>query len=133
MQVLFHLEFSSDDPNKAFEQVCENFNWNEAIRPFSQSLVLGVCEKRKDLDGLISQASKNWRLERMSRLDRCILRLATLEILSMDDIPPKASIDEAVEMGKKYGGEDSGSFINGVLDSIYNTLLQQGQLKKEGG
>ncbi|MEA2039356.1 MAG: transcription antitermination factor NusB [Thermodesulfobacteriota bacterium] len=133
MQVLFHLEFSSDDPNEVFEQICENFNWNKSIRPFSQSLVLGVCEKRKDLDGLISQASKNWRLERMARLDKCILRLAILEILFMDDIPPKASIDEAVEMGKKYGGEDSGSFINGVLDSIYNTLLQQGQLKKEGG
>lgn len=133
MQVLFHLEFSSDDPSEAFEQICENFNWNESIRSFSQSLVLGVCEKRKDLDGLISQASKNWRLERMARLDKCILRLATLEMLFMDDIPPKASIDEAVEMGKKYGGEDSSSFINGVLDNIYNTLLQQGKLKKEGG
>jgi transcription termination factor NusB len=66
----------------------------------------------------------------MARLDKCILRLAAFEFLFMEDIPPKVSIDEAVEMGKKFGGDDSGSFINGVLDKIYNTLLQQGRLKE---
>jgi transcription termination factor NusB len=66
----------------------------------------------------------------MARLDKCILRLAAFELLFMEDIPPKVSIDEAVEMGKKFGGDDSGSFINGILDNIYNTLLQQGRLKK---
>jgi transcription termination factor NusB len=66
----------------------------------------------------------------MARLDKCILRLAAFEFLFMEDIPPKVSIDEAVEMGKKFGGDDSGSFINGILDNIYNTLLQQGRLKK---
>ena len=96
---------------------------------FSAQLVQGVCENQDKLDALIVSASKNWRLERMARLDKCILRLAAFEILFMEDIPPKVSIDEAVEIGKKFGGEDSGSFINGVLDNIYNTLLEQGQLK----
>ena len=80
---------------------------------------------------MISQASKNWRLDRMPLLDKCILRLAAFEILFMEDIPPKVSIDEAVEMGKKFGGKDSGSFLNGVLDNIYNNLVQEGRLKKD--
>jgi transcription antitermination factor NusB len=129
VQVLFHLEFSPGDPRAAFDLICEDFRSQESVRLFSAQLVQGVCENQDKLDALIVSASKNWRLERMARLDKCILRLAAFEILFMEDIPPKVSIDEAVEIGKKFGGEDSGSFINGVLDNIYNTLLEQGQLK----
>ncbi len=129
IQVLFNLEFSSDSPTDVFDLICEMFNSGRAIRSFSKELVLGVCKERDDLDGLIRNASKNWRLERMSRIDKCILRLATFEILFMDDIPPKVSIDEAVEIGKKFGSDGSGGFINGVLDNIYNKLVQQGRLK----
>jgi len=124
-QVLFHLEFNPDDPGEVFELICENFNSQESIKPFSRQLVLGVCEKKKELDELISRASKNWRLERMPRSDRCILRLAVFEILFIEDIPPKVSIDEALEIGKKFGSEDSAGFINGVLDNIYSTLVRQ--------
>ncbi|MBW2117743.1 MAG: transcription antitermination factor NusB [Deltaproteobacteria bacterium] len=131
IQVHFHLEFSPGDPKEAFDLICEKFNSRDSIRPFSKKLVAGVCEKKEDLDRLISQASKNWRLDRMPLLDKCILRLAAFEILFMEDIPPKVSIDEAVEMGKKFGGKDSGSFINGVLDNIYNNLVQEGRLKKD--
>jgi transcription antitermination factor NusB len=131
IQALFHLEFSPGDPGEVFELICENFDSCESVRPFSRQLVLGVCEKKKELDELIRQASKNWRLERMARLDRCILRLAAFEISYLEDIPPKVSIDEALEIGKKFGGKDSASFINGVLDSIYSTLVRQGQLKKQ--
>ena len=130
IQVLFHLDFNVDDPNKVFDLICENFNSQRSIRPFSRQLVLGVCEKMKELDGLIRKASKNWKLERMPRLDKCILRLATFEILFIEDVPPKVSIDEAVEIGKKFGSNDSGGFINGVLDNIYNTLIKKGRLKK---
>ena len=133
MQVLFHLGFSRGDPSEVFDLVCENFNYRESIRPFSKELVLGVCDKTKELDQLLSLASKNWRIERMPGLDRSILRLAIFELLFMTDIPPKVSINEAVEMGKKFGSEDSGSFINGVLDNIYSSLVQQGRLKKEAG
>ena len=129
VQVLFHLEFSPGDPRAAFDLICEDFRSQESVKLFSAQLVQGVCENQDKLDALIVSASKNWRLERMARLDKCILRLAAFEILFMKDIPPKVSIDEAVEIGKKFGGEDSGSFINGVLDNIYNTLLEQGQLK----
>ena len=62
----------------------------------------------------------------MSRVDRTILRMATYELLYLDDIPPKVSIDEAVELGKKYGNMDSGAFINGILDNIYKQIREQG-------
>jgi len=133
VQVLFHLEFSSDDPDAAFGMICDNFNSRESVRQFARELALGVCEKREDLDRLIRQSSRNWRLERMPHLDRCILRLAVFEILFMKDIPPKVSIDEAVEMGKKFGSDDSGGFINGVLDNIYSTLVQQGRFEAKIG
>ena len=121
IQVLFHLEFNPGDPDGVFDLTCENFSSQESSRPFSRMLVAGVCEKKKVLDEIISRASRNWRLERMSRLDRCILRLAAYEILFVEDIPPKVSIDEALELGKRFGTENSGSFINGILDNIYNT------------
>ena len=124
VQVLFHLEFSPDDPSEVFDLVCENFHARESIRDFSKKLVLGVYEKKSTLDKVISEASKNWRIERMARLDKSILRLAAFEIMFMADIPPKVSLDEAVEIGKKFGGEDSSRFINGVLDNIYSTTVK---------
>ena len=131
VQVLFHLEVNPASPEEAFELICKNFNPAESIRHFSRLLILGVCKNKADLDDLIIRASKNWRLERMPYVDRCILRMATYEILRMGDIPPKVSIDEAVEIGKKFGTQDSGSFINGILDNIYNTLVQGGLQRKE--
>ena len=124
IQVLFHLEFSPDDPSEVFDLICENFDARESIKDFSKRLVLGVWEKKKTLDKAISEASKNWRIERMARLDRSILRLAVFEIMFIEDIPPKVSLDEAVEIGKKFGSEDSGRYINGVLDNIYNTTIK---------
>ena len=130
VQVLFHLEFSIDDPNEAVDLIYDKFNSQKSIKSFSKELVSGICENKKELDKLISSASKNWRIDRMSYLDRSILRLATFEILFMKDIPPKVSMDEAVEIGKKFGSKDSGSFVNGLLDNIYNNLLQEGRLTK---
>jgi transcription antitermination factor NusB len=124
LQVLFHLEFSHDDPSEVFDLICDNFDAPETIREFSKMLVLGVCGKKEILDRAISQASRNWRINRMARLDRSILRLAAFEIMFVPDIPARVSLDEAVEIGKKFGSEDSGRYINGVLDNIYNTLIK---------
>ena len=126
LQVLFHLEFSSDEPERAFDLICLNFDTKDAINDFALDLVRGVAENREKLDRWISTASRNWRVERMSRVDRTILRMATYELLYLDDIPPKVSIDEAVELGKKYGNMDSGAFINGILDNIYKQIREQG-------
>ena len=122
VQVLFHLEYSDDDPLTAFRLITENFETAESLADFTKALIRGVCDKKSDLDRVISRSSKHWRLERMARLDRSILRLATYEMMFLKDIPPRVSIDEALEIGKKFGGEDSSRYINGVLDNIFNTL-----------
>ena len=127
IQVIFSLDFGVNSPEEAFELVYRNFDPDEQIKGFSKELVLGVWEKRKQIDEMINRASKNWRIDRMSRVDKSILRLATYEILYRDDIPPKVSINEAIEIAKKFGNNNSYGFINGVLDNIYNSL----GLKKE--
>ncbi len=122
IQVLFHMENNPGDPGECFDRVCESFDAAKEVRAYSREVVLGVWEKRADLDRLMRRSSKNWRVERMSRVDRNILRLAIYEVLYRKDVPPKVSIDEAVELGKRYGTEESGAFINGILDHIYNEL-----------
>ncbi|MFO7785276.1 MAG: transcription antitermination factor NusB [Thermodesulfobacteriota bacterium] len=125
MQVLFHLEYSPGDPEEALERVCGNFDIPPRSRGFARRLVMGVFENREVLDRMIRDASRNWRLERMSKVDRNILRIGAFEVVFLRDIPAKASIDEAVELGKIYGAGDSGSFINGVLDNIFNSVQLQ--------
>jgi transcription antitermination factor NusB len=129
IKVLFHMEFSPGKPDEVFDLICEHFGSSEWIKAFSRALVCGVCENSEELDVLITRSSRHWRLERMSRVDRTILRLAVFEILFMRDIPPKVSIDEAVDLGKKYGTEESGAFINGILDNIYNSLKEEGRIE----
>ena len=131
IQVLFHLEFNSGDPDEVLQLICEHFGPSKSFRAFSRELVLGVCERKEELDRLISRSSEHWRLERMSRVDRTILRLGAFEILAMPDIPSKVSIEEAVELGKRYGTRESGGFINGILDNIYSHLEQEGMLRKQ--
>ncbi|MCX5878093.1 MAG: transcription antitermination factor NusB [Deltaproteobacteria bacterium] len=132
IQVLFHMEYNPGDPAESFERVCESFGPPKEIRPYSREVVVGVWENRTDLDRLISGSSKNWRVERMSRVDINILRIAIYEVLYMKDVPPKVSIDEAVELGKRYGTEESGAFINGILDHIYNQLKAEGVVDQGG-
>jgi len=124
--VLYHLEYNPGNPEESFDRVCKSFHPPKEIRPFAKELVKGVWTNKEALDKLISRASRNWRIERMSRVDRNILRLAVFEVRYMEDIPPKVSIDEAVELGKKYGTEESGAFVNGVLDCVYSTLEREG-------
>lgn len=122
IQVLFQMEYTPGDPGESFDRVCESFGPPKDVRAYSREVVVGVWEKKADLDRLIRRSSKNWRMERMSLVDRNILRIAIYEVLYRKDVPPKVSIDEAVELGKQYGTEESGAFINGILDHIYNEL-----------
>lgn len=126
------MEYNPGDPAECFDRVCQSFDAAKEVRAYSREVVLGVCEKKADLDRLMRRSSKNWRVERMSRVDRNILRLAIYEVLYRKDVPPKVSIDEAVELGKRYGTEESGAFINGILDHIYNELKTE-EIGRQGG
>jgi transcription antitermination factor NusB len=84
-------------------------------------LVRGVMKHREEIDRLISKYATNWDIARMAVIDRNILRFATFELLFADDIPPKVSINEAIDIAKRFGDKDSGSFVNGILDKIHKT------------
>lgn len=118
-QVLFHMEYNPGDPEKSFELICNNFNAPRSLRLFAKELIKGIWEKKDRIDKIIQKSSKNWKMGRMSMVDRSILRLSVYEMFFLDDIPPKVSIDEAVELGKRFGTEESGAFINGILDNVY--------------
>ena len=100
------------------ERFCENFRPSKKMRPFFLVLVNGVLRVKSDIDALIEQFSKNWKIGRMTCVDRNVIRIAVYEMLYCEDIPLKVSINEAVDVGKKFGSEESGAFINGIIDSI---------------
>ena len=85
---------------------------------FARDLVAAATEKSSEIDELIASASKNWRIDRMSRVDRNILRLGACELLAFRDVPTKVVINEAVELAKRFGTAESSAFVNGVLDRI---------------
>jgi len=89
------------------------------IRAFAEELVRGADRHREGIDGRILAVSEHWDPARMAAIDRTILRLAIFELLHRDDIPPKVSINEYIEIAKKFSTEDSGSFVNGILDRIW--------------
>jgi len=87
-------------------------------RAFAEELLRGVTRERAEIDQLIEKASTNWKLERMARVDRNILRLAVFEFLRLPDVPVRVTLNEAIELGKKFGSEESPGFVNGILDKI---------------
>ena len=118
LQVLYGLNFVDIDVQKALDLFWGNFVAPKAAKEFAAFLVQGTCEHKEELDKLIAGCSDNWSLGRMSKVDINILRLAVFEFLYCDDIPPKVSLNEAVDLGKTFGSENSGSFINGILDAL---------------
>lgn len=91
---------------------------DEAAQAFARELVAAAVERAPQIDELIASSSKNWRLERMSRVDRNILRLGATELVAFKDVPVKVVINEAVELAKRFGTAESSAFVNGVLDRI---------------
>ncbi len=118
LQVLYSLNFVNIDAQDALDLFWGNFVAPKAAKEFAAFLVQGTCEHKEELDKLIAGCSDNWSLGRMSRVDINILRLAVFEFLYCDDVPPKVTLNEAVDLGKIFGSENSGSFINGILDTL---------------
>ncbi|MDQ7838455.1 MAG: transcription antitermination factor NusB [Thermodesulfobacteriota bacterium] len=129
LQILYEMDLTGSGAEKATSAFCASFKIPEQAHDFCLRLVKGVDTHRGQIDTLVNGHSEHWRLNRMSRVDRNILRLAAFELLYCDDIPPKVTINEAVELGKKFGTEDSGPFINGILDAISHQLCQGGSDK----
>ena len=93
--------------------------------PYVRRLLALVDEHRAEIDGLLHEALENWRLERLSAIDRGVLRLAAAELLYVEEVPPKVTIQEGIRLAEQYGGPDSPRFVNGVLDALYKRALPE--------
>jgi N utilization substance protein B len=101
-----------------------------AVRLFADPLIRGTVEHRDEADTYIKKYAQNWDLHRIAAVDRNILRLAIFEMLHRDDIPPVVSINEAVDIAKKFSTEDSGKFVNGILDKVKGELMRPARVVK---
>lgn len=122
LKVLYQTELTKDsyeDSLKAFWEMASELE--ESVKEFAGQLVKGVADNKEEIDKVISEYATNWQIERMAVVDRNILRMASFELLYLDDIPPKVSINEAIDIAKRYGDTDSGKFVNGILDKISKT------------
>lgn len=99
----------------------QNPEFEQEVREFAELLVYGTHEHVEEIDKVLSKFAENWDLPRMAVIDRNIMRFATYELLFMGDIPPKVTINEAVNLAKKFSQEESGKFVNGILDKINHT------------
>src|SRR3989338_9350390 len=132
LQTLFEWDFSSLSKKAAIEALSRNI---EEFAPgigdpiFTGKLLQGVLEKQQDIDLIIGKAAPEWPLPKIAVLDRNILRLGLFELLFSDrhEVPPKVAINEAIELAKTFGGENSSKFINGVLGSVYKELGEPGK------
>jgi len=118
MQALFYMDMSRNDSNEMIERFCNNFAPSSKELPFFLKIVKGAIQAKAEIDSILEDFSDNWKLSRMSCVDRNIMRVAVYELLYCHDIPSKVSINEAIDIGKKFGTQESGAFINGILDSI---------------
>jgi transcription antitermination protein NusB len=118
LQMLYQLEASALEPRQVLEAYRSSFGDGPLPDEFARDMFLDIAGRVGELDGVIVSASDNWRLERMSRVDRNILRVGVFELCHRPDTPPRVAINEAVELAKRFGTEDSAAFVNGVLDRI---------------
>jgi transcription antitermination protein NusB len=130
LQTLFECDFSpASEIAGVFERNIKEFAPNTKDRPFMEELLKRVMSKQKDLDLLIEKAAPDWPIDKISVVDRNILRIGLAELLfsNRDEVPPKVAINEAIELAKNFGGETSGRFINGVLGAVYKEMGEPGK------
>ena len=123
LQALYRIELTGDASPEALELLWQHFEAPLDARGFALSLVHGVLAQREAIDRLLADASENWSLSRLSRVDLNILRVAAHELMLHDQgVPTSVILDEAIEIARRYGGEDSAQFVNGVLDCVAGRL-----------
>lgn len=118
LQMLYAQDSQKGDLRETLRGFRDGVETVQRVREFAEGLVLGVQQHQTEIDEAIKARSKNWSLSRMPRVDLNIMRLATFELLFRSDIPKKVSINEAIEIAKKYGDKESPAFVNGILDEM---------------
>jgi transcription antitermination protein NusB len=118
LQALYQIEMTGDTSAAAVELFLNHFEGSAKAKEFARRLVSGVISQRTEIDRLIEHCTDHWKLVRLAKVDWMILRMATYELVFCPDIPLHVSLDEAIEIGKRFGTDDSATFINGVLDHV---------------
>jgi transcription antitermination protein NusB len=122
LQALYQMDVTGGESHVPAAELWRHFDDDEALpepsRTFATELVRGVLETRARIDELIAESAEHWRLDRLSQIDRNILRIGAYELLCRRDVPPNVAIDEAIEIAKRFGNDESAVFVNGVLDHI---------------
>ena len=129
--MLFQIDLIGGRPEAVFHEFWANRETEEQSREFAEQLVWGVHGKRREMDRVIIGSAEHWRIERMAVVDRNVLRMAVYEMITEAETPPAVIIDEAIEVAKKFGSEESGSFINGILDSV-RKRIERGEVARPG-
>jgi N utilization substance protein B len=133
LRILYQMETNSEDTVKALARYCESFPYQQEVIDYTKNVLTGIEREKDAIDRLIKDACDNWRLDRITYVDINILRLGIYEMLFSEDVPPKVAIDEAIEIAKKYGNEDSREFINGVLDRVLKDFYKREKLADSKG
>ena len=120
--MLFQIDMTGEEPGTVLDLHWHGLSVDDATCAFAERIVRGAIADAVRIDALITSASENWRLERMATVDRNVIRVAIYEMLHETDTPAAVILDEAIEVAKKFGGEESGQFVNGVLDAVRTTL-----------
>ena len=125
LKFLYQFELNEGDLDEQIKLFLERNSSQEGVENFMKELVVSLINKREEIDEIIQKYSDHWVLDRMTVIDRNILRIGTCELLFNFSTPPKVVINEAIDIAKKYGNEDSPEFINGILDKVYNKTGQK--------
>jgi N utilization substance protein B len=130
LQILFQYDIHGK-PGLWLDVFWEENTSTDEVKAFAERLVAGVLSKRKELDGLIGKYATNWKVSRMPIVDRNILRVGTYELLWMEDVPAKVTVNEAVELAKSFGDDEASKFVNGVLDQVLSKELTLAAKRRE--
>ncbi len=130
---MYAFTVGGDDAEHVVETVInEQLGSDQVAKEFAKKLFIRTQDIAEEADEIVTRYTKNWELSRIALIDRLLLRLAICEMLCFEDIPPKVSINEAIEVAKRYSTERSGKFINGILDAILSEFKKEGRLNKTG-
>lgn len=125
LQILFQLEFADGELDSVLNDYWGYQKQPAEVKEYAEWLVRGIREHQAEVDRKIQEASRNWRLERMANVDRNVLRIAVFEMLFEKNLAAPIIINEAIEIAKKFSGQEAGVFVNGILDGVYRNLKKQ--------
>lgn len=132
LQILFQLDIRKDKPTATIlKRFWAEHDVDDEVQAFTEEIIKGTYKHMAAINGKIHACAKNWSIDRMAAVDRNVLRMAVYEILYRIDIPTSVTINEAIEIAKKFGTDDSGSFVNGILDSVARMVgkLDEGKIE----